>query len=116
MGALQVCKALGTQITFENLNGSAVSLWCMPLDAETLPDVELGTEADRTTTYISVPRQTNFPPDDTDTARYGIVTDAEVTMPVGGQVYSVRNVKANSVGAAFRLTLERMIAKRGGVS
>lgn len=113
--ALQACKATGVQVSFDNLNGSPVTLWAMPLEGLTSEGAELGSIVDNTERVWSIPRQTNFPPDSTDEATYGIRTDALLTFPAsGGQVYSARSIQADSLGATFRLTTKRTIAKRTG--
>lgn len=116
IAALQTCKATGVQVSFENMNADAVTLWAMPSSGTTAPLTELGTEGDETERVISIPRQTNFPPDDTDDSRFGIVTDAQLTIPAGGsgKVYSIRGIQADSLGVSFQLTCTRLVAKRTG--
>lgn len=116
LAAYEVLRQLGAQVSFDNLNGSPVTLYAEPRRVRTNEDDELGVRVDSTEKEFFIPKQTSFPPDSTDEARYGIVTDAIIAYPVsGGQSYAVTRVEADELGAGFKLICRRRVAKRVGV-
>ena len=110
MGALQVCKALGAQIDYQNNGESAVSgIYAMPLSESTNPELFMRLDVDTQAKIFSVPKQAGFPPP------AGVQAKAMVTYPTStGEVYSVERVTADSLGATYRLECKLTTPRRVG--